>query len=125
MIVTIDEKFRDGKLQYNINGEAAKILALLSCKIGKYEYCAGEKIVPFNQSQIIEQAKFTYSPLVKQRKTTQDQGKKQTKVLDYLNFSNKLNELKQVEDIFPDNQFTSLIKDKEFKKLYKFRTLLK
>ena len=75
--MTIDEKIRYEKLQYNINREATKILALLSCKIGKYEYCTDEKIVPFDQSQIIEQAKFTYSPLVKQRKTIQDQGKKQ------------------------------------------------
>ena len=41
------------------------ILILSSGKIGKYEHLTGEKILPFNQSRIIEQANFTYSPLGK------------------------------------------------------------
>ena len=49
-------------------------------KIDKYEYLTGEEILPSNQQQIIEQAKFTYSPLgkafEKQTKTIEDQGKK-------------------------------------------------
>ena len=53
------------KLQYNINGDAAKTSALSSGKIDKYEYLTGEEILPSNQKQIIEQAKFTYSPLGK------------------------------------------------------------
>ena len=44
----IDDKIRDEKLQYDINREAAKISALLSWKIGKYEYLTGEYILPFN-----------------------------------------------------------------------------
>ena len=32
---------------------------------GKYEYLTGEEILPYNQKQIIKQAKFTYSPLKK------------------------------------------------------------
>ena len=42
--------------------EAAKISVLSSGKIDKYEYLTGEEILPSNQKQIIEQAKFTYSP---------------------------------------------------------------
>ena len=38
---------------------------LSSARIDKYEYRTGEKILPSNQKQIIEQAKFTYSPLRK------------------------------------------------------------
>ena len=53
------------KLLYDINSEAAKISALLSNKIDKYEYLTGEEILPSNPQQIIEQAKFTYSPLRK------------------------------------------------------------
>ena len=34
--MTIDDKFRDEKLQYNINKEAAKISALSSGRIYKY-----------------------------------------------------------------------------------------
>ena len=71
------------KLQYDIKGEAAKISALSSRKIDKYEYLTGEEIVPFNQRQILEQAKFAYSPLgkgfEKQAKAIEDQVIKQVK----------------------------------------------
>ena len=71
--------------QNGINREAAKISALSSSKTDKYEYLTGEEILPSNQKQIIEQAKFTYSPLgkafEKQTKTIQDQGKKQVDAL--------------------------------------------
>ena len=63
--MTIEDKIKDEKLQYDINREAAKISALSSGKIDKYEYLTGEEILPLNQEQIIEQAKFTYSPLGK------------------------------------------------------------
>ena len=80
--MTINDQIRDEKLQYDINREAAKISALSSGKIDKYEYLTGEEILPSNQKQIIEQAKFTYSPLgkvfEKQIKTIQDQAKKTT-----------------------------------------------
>ena len=62
--MTINDQIRDEKIQY-INREAAKISALSSGKIRKYEYLTGEDILPSNQQQIIEQAKFTYSSLEK------------------------------------------------------------
>ena len=52
-------------MQYDINREAAKISALSLGKVDKYEYLTGEQIVSYDQSRIIEQAKFTYSPLRK------------------------------------------------------------
>ena len=58
--MTINDQIRKEKLQYDINIEAAKISALSSGKIHKYEYLAGEDIIPSNQQQTIEQAKFTY-----------------------------------------------------------------
>ena len=63
--MTINDQIRDEKLQYDINREAAKISALSSGKTHKYEYLTGKDILPSNQQQIIEQAKFTYSPLGK------------------------------------------------------------
>ena len=63
--MAINDQSRDEKLRYDINREAAKISALLTSKIYKYEYLTGEDILPSNQQQIIEQAKFTYSPLGK------------------------------------------------------------
>ena len=63
--MTINDQIRDENLQYDINKEAAKISALSSGKINKYEYLTGEDILPSKQQQIIEQAKFSYSPLRK------------------------------------------------------------
>ena len=63
--MTIDDKIRDEKLQYDLNKEAAKISALSSGKIDKYEYLKGEEILPPDQRRVIEQAKFAYSPLGK------------------------------------------------------------
>ena len=56
---------KNGKLQYDINREAAKISALFFGKIDKYEYLTGQEIFSFYQRQIIEQTKLTYSPLGK------------------------------------------------------------
>ena len=63
--MTINDQIKDEKLQYDINREAAKISALSSEKLHKYEYLTGEDILPSTQQQITEQAKFTYSPLGK------------------------------------------------------------
>ena len=74
--MTNDCKIRDKILQYEINRKAAKISALSSGKIYRYEYLTGEDILPFDQSRIIERAIFTYSPLgkafEKQIKTVED-----------------------------------------------------
>ena len=83
--MTTDDQIRDEKLQYDMYREAAKISALSSNKIGKCEYLTGEEILPSNQKQITEQAKFTYFALgkvfEKQIKTIADQGKKQVEAL--------------------------------------------
>ena len=63
--MTIDDKIMDEKIKYHINREVAKISALSSGKIDKYDYLTGKEILQSNQSRIIEQAKFTYSPLGK------------------------------------------------------------
>ena len=84
-IITINDQIRYEKLQYDINWESAEIWALSSGKINKYDYLTGEEILPSDQQQLIEQAKFAYSPLQKafekQMKTTKDQGQKQVEVL--------------------------------------------
>ena len=81
----IDEKIRDKKLQYNISREAAKISALSSGKIDKYEYLTGVEILPFNHRQIIEQSKFANSLL---RKAFEKQTEKQVDVTKSLHPSN-------------------------------------
>ena len=49
--MTIENQIKDEKLQYNINREAAKISALASGKIDKYEYLTGEEILPSNNNK--------------------------------------------------------------------------
>ena len=81
----IDDQIRDEKLQQNINREVATISVLSSNKFNNYEYLTGEKVLPPNQNQMIEQAKFTYYPLgkafEKQIKTIKDQEDKQIKAI--------------------------------------------
>ena len=109
--MTINDQIRDEKLQYDINREAAKISALSSGKIHKYEYLTGEDILPSNQQQIIEQARVTYSPLGKafdkQIKTIEDQGQKQIDAL--IDLKSK----EQTEDIpyKSDDDNTSISKE--------------
>ena len=45
IIMTIDDKIRDEKLQYDVDREVVKILALSSGKIDKYEYLTDEEIL--------------------------------------------------------------------------------
>ena len=82
----IGSKIRDEKLQYGINKEAAKISALSSGKIDKYEDVTGEEIFPFHKRQIIEEATFAYSPL---GEALEKQGEKQVGAIESLELSNK------------------------------------
>ena len=108
--MTVEDQIKDDKLQHDINREAAKISALSSGKLDTYEYLTGEEILPSNQQQTIQQAKFTYSPLgkalEKQRKTIEDQGEKQ---LDALNTSYK--KLPSIKDFVPTEKFNLEIND--------------
>ena len=121
--MTINDQIKDEKLQYDINREAAKISALSSGKLHKYEYLTGEDILPSNQQQIIEQTKCTYSPLGKafnkQIKTIEDQGKKQVDALNNLksDHNGKL-EIKN-QNIIPKGAFASDEVNEEINKMLK------
>ena len=114
--MTIEDQIKDEKLQYDINREAAKISALSSGKLDKYEYLTGEEILPSNEQQIIQQAKFNYSPLgkalEKQVKTIKDQGEKQVVTLEPLKVPDK--RLTPIKDFIPiqdlDNEIINEIK---------------
>ena len=104
--MTIDDKIRDEKLQYDINREAAKISAWWSGKIDKYQYLTGEELLPCNQRQITEQAKFSYSRL---RKAFEKQTENQVDAIKYLDPSNKF---KQIEGMLSQNLMNYLIRAK-------------
>ena len=115
--MTINDQIRDEKVQHDINREAAEISALSSGKIQKSEYPTGEDILPSNQQEILEQAKFTYSPLEKafekQTKTTEDQGQKQVEALNTLKPNNQLT----IEDVIPKNALNNDEAKKELGKI--------
>ena len=87
--MTVDDKIRNVKLQYDINRETGKTSALNTDK---------EIIELSNWGLITEQAKFTYSPL---GRALEKQTEKQVHVLKSLNLSNKKDKLKQIDSIFP------------------------
>ena len=49
--MTTEDQIKDEKLQYDINRETAKISALSSGKIDKYQYLTDEEILPSNQKK--------------------------------------------------------------------------
>ena len=59
--MTVDDQIGDEKIQYDINREAAKISALLSGKIDKFEYLTGENILPSNQKNNITSYIYLFS----------------------------------------------------------------
>ena len=112
------------KLQYNINRDilTAKMSALSTGKIDKYEFFTGEETIPSDQSRIIEQAKFLYSLLgkafEKQIKTIEDQwtsralniedqGIKQVETLKTLKLNESKQDIKQIDRIFPKEMRTN------------------
>ena len=100
--MAINDQIKAEKLQYDINRETAKISALSSGKLHKYEYITSEDILPSNQQQTIEQTKFTYSPLGKafdkQIKTIEDQGKKQVDALENLKLKEEIKPIKNTSN---------------------------
>ena len=66
-------------------------------KIDKYEYLTGKEILPSDQIQMLDQAKFSYSSLwtafEKQTKTIGDHGSKQVEGLKPLNTDQQLNSI--------------------------------
>ena len=121
--MTIEDQIKNEKLQYDINREAAKISALSSGKIDKYEYLTGEEILTSNRQQIFEQVKFTYSPLgkafEKQTKTIEDQGEKQIKAIQ----DKSIEKIKKYSDYDNDYKKELLIsKEREiFRDIYNYR----
>ena len=116
--MAIDDEVRDEKLQYDINREAANLSTLLSGKLDKYENLSGEEIVPFNQKQIIEQAKFAYSHL---EKASEKQAEKQ---VDVIKFLDPFIKLKNIEGIFLQSLINDLIRDK-LKEIFKLQDIIK
>ena len=102
--MTVDDKIRDEKQQYDINRKAAKESALPSGKIDEHDFLTVEEILPSDQSRVIEQTKFTYSPLdkafEKQIQTIEDPGIRHVEALKALKPEGN-QELESIEGLFP------------------------
>ena len=59
----LDDRIKTIQAQYDLDREAAKITALSSKELNKYEYLSGEDLG--YKLGVVEQAKFEYSPLGK------------------------------------------------------------
>ena len=59
----IDNKIKANKAQYDLDREAAKISALSSGELEKYEYLTGEDLG--YKPDVVQKAKFEYSPVGK------------------------------------------------------------
>ena len=125
--MTIDDKIKDEKLQYDINRKASKISALSSGKIDKYGYLTGEEILPPDKKRVIEKVKLTYSSLCKafekQIKTTEDQGEKQINTLEehgkQLNLMHLLKKKKKEYHLISKKKYSIIMLLKELEKLKK------
>ena len=55
------DKIKANKAQYDLDRQAAKISALSSCELEKYEYLTGENLG--YKPDVVQKAKFEYSTL--------------------------------------------------------------
>ena len=95
-MMTIEDKIRDEKLQYDIKREATKISALSSSKIYRYEYLSAEEILLSSRSRMIEQAKFSCSLLGKAlEKQTKDTLKLLETNTQQLTIKDEINKMKK------------------------------
>ena len=95
-IKTIDKKIKQNKAQYDLDRQTAKIFALSSRNVSKYEFLTGKDGLP--ETYLLEKAatmkRFEYSPLEKELKTQTYIAKKQYQELDKsYEFGEKINKI--------------------------------
>ena len=126
--MTIDSKIKGEKLQYNIKGEAAKYQPFHQAKLIQIcEYLTGEEILLSGPSQIIQQAKFTYSPLGKAAENRTKTIELQTKIIKDQKDkqANAFIQLTLIKDQENDKEDLLLKKQKEYLVKFKRKGLLK
>ena len=97
-IKILDRKIMQNEAQYDLDRKAAKISALSSKNLDKYEYLTGEDLN--YKPSTVEQAKFDYSPLGKIfKKRLKEEDKKEGLLKKLKNIEGKNEEeLKAIED---------------------------
>ena len=69
--MTTDDQIKVEKYNIILIGKLQKYQLYHQRKKNEFQYLADKKILPSNQKQIIEETKFTYSPLEKRLKNKQ------------------------------------------------------
>ena len=86
-----DNKIKENKAQYNLDRQTAKISALSSGNVSKYEFLTGKDVLP--EKDLLEKAaaikRFQYSSLGKELKKQTSAAEKQYQKLDNAFESNK------------------------------------
>ena len=72
--MTNDGVIRNGKLEYNLNGEAARVAVLLSSRFEKYESLAVKEELAPNQCRIMNSLELPLLQLKKHLKNNQKQS---------------------------------------------------
>ena len=92
-IKILDRKIKQNEAQYDLDRKAAKISALSSGNLDKYEYLTGEDLN--YKPSTVEQAKFDYSPLSKVfSKGLKEEDKKEELLKRMKNIEGKNGEIK-------------------------------
>ena len=97
-IKILDKKILQNEAQYDLDRKAAKISALSSNNLDKYEYLTGEDLGL--KSSIIEQARFEYSPVGKIfiKELDKDEDKEEGLLKRLKNIEDKNEELLKVKN---------------------------
>ena len=93
-IKAINNKIEQSKAQYNLDRQNAKISALSSGNVAKYEFLTGKDVLPENDllEKAVKMKRFGYRPLGKELKVQTDIGKKQYQGLHFLSLMKKKNQ---------------------------------
>ena len=79
----LDDKIKANQAHYDLDREAAKIFALSSKELDKYEYITGKDLG--YEPNVIQRAKFEYSPLGEAFNKVFKKNDKNKKVIKYRN----------------------------------------
>ena len=114
-IKILDKNNKQNEAQYDLDKKAAKILALSSRVLDKFEYLTGED-VGYKPSTVVEQAKFYYSPLSKlSNKELKEEDKKEGLLKRLKNNEGKNKEqLKAIKDQV-EKKFDAIKKNNQLK----------
>ena len=109
-IKILNRKIKQNEAQYDLDREAAKISALSSNNLDKYEYLTGEDLGL--KPSTVEQAKFEYSPLGKIfNKGLSEEDKKEGLLKKLKNIEDKNEQLLKIKNKTEIKEVTDFVKE--------------